>query len=121
MTGEAIPEPGSASLFAKRSWSTTGESSGLRRNPVAAQPSILLSRRGRKFMTGLEHSRRDILIVEDNAGDVLLVQESLTEGETRLHVAIDGLQALAFLRQQGKYADVPRPDLILLDLNLPKK
>jgi two-component system, chemotaxis family, response regulator Rcp1 len=72
-------------------------------------------------MTGLQHSRHDILIVEDNAGDVLLVQESLMEVETRLHVAVDGLEALAFLRQEGKYADVPRPDLILLDLNLPRK
>ena len=72
-------------------------------------------------MTGLQHSRRHILIVEDNAGDVLLVRESLMEGETRLHVAVDGLEALAFLRQEGKYADVPRPDLILLDLNLPRK
>jgi CheY-like chemotaxis protein len=72
-------------------------------------------------MTGLQHNKRHILIVEDNAGDVLLVQESLVEGETRLHVAIDGFEALAFLRQQGKFADVPRPDLILLDLNLPKK
>ena len=73
-------------------------------------------------MTTLEPgSRRDILIVEDNAGDVQLVQESLIDEETRLHVAVDGVQALAFLRQEGSYLKAPRPHLILLDLNLPGK
>jgi chemotaxis family two-component system response regulator Rcp1 len=72
-------------------------------------------------MIGQQRSRRDILVVEDNAGDVLLVQESLSEHETQLHVATDGIEALAFLHQEGKYKDVPRPDLILLDLNLPRK
>ncbi len=73
-------------------------------------------------MTALEPgSRRDILVVEDNAGDVQLVQESLIDQETRLHVVVDGFQALAFLRHEGSYARVPRPHLILLDLNLPRK
>jgi CheY-like chemotaxis protein len=73
-------------------------------------------------MTTLEPgSRHDILIVEDNAGDVQLVQESLIDEETRLHVAVDGIQAMAFLRQEGSYVKAPRPHLILLDLNLPKK
>jgi len=64
-----------------------------------------------------------ILLVEDNPGDVRLTQEALKEGKVRnkLHVVEDGVEALAFLRQEGEYADVPRPDLILLDLNLPKK
>jgi chemotaxis family two-component system response regulator Rcp1 len=65
----------------------------------------------------------EILLVEDSPGDVRLTQEALREGEIRHHlsVATDGERALAFLRRAGKYADAPRPDVILLDLNLPKK
>jgi two-component system, chemotaxis family, response regulator Rcp1 len=65
----------------------------------------------------------DILLVEDNPGDVRLTREALKEGKVlnTLSVAGDGVEALAFLRRGGKYADAPRPDLILLDLNLPKK
>jgi CheY-like chemotaxis protein len=61
--------------------------------------------------------------VEDSPGDVRLTQEALRDAKVRnvLHVAADGLEATAFLSRQGKYASVPRPDLILLDLNLPKK
>lgn len=65
----------------------------------------------------------EILLVEDNPGDVRLTQEALRDGKmhNNLHVAWDGVEALEFLRRAGKYADAPRPDLILLDLNLPKK
>lgn len=65
----------------------------------------------------------EILLVEDNPGDVRLTLEALKEGKVRnnLHVAEDGVKALAFLRKEGKYADKPKPDLILLDLNMPKK
>ena len=64
----------------------------------------------------------EILLVEDNEGDVRLTREALKEGRirNRLHVVIDGEQALAFLKRQGEYSDAPRPDLILLDLNLPR-
>jgi CheY-like chemotaxis protein len=64
-----------------------------------------------------------ILLVEDSPGDVRLTQEVLKEAKVRnqLHVVNDGVEALNFLRRAGKYADSPRPDLILLDLNLPKK
>jgi CheY-like chemotaxis protein len=64
----------------------------------------------------------EILMVEDNPGDVRLTVEALKEGKVRnnLHTVEDGMEALAYLRQEGKYAGVPRPDLILLDLNLPK-
>jgi CheY-like chemotaxis protein len=64
-----------------------------------------------------------ILLVEDNPGDVRLTMEALREAKVhnRVHVAPDGVAAMAFLRQEGTYADAPRPDLILLDLNLPKK
>lgn len=64
----------------------------------------------------------EILLVEDNEGDVRLTREALNEGRirNRLSVVNDGEQALAFLRREGSHADAPRPDLILLDLNLPR-
>ena len=65
----------------------------------------------------------EILLVEDNAGDVRLTIEALRESKVRnnLHVASDGVQAMDFLRQQGHYEHAIRPDLVLLDLNLPRK
>lgn len=65
----------------------------------------------------------EILLVEDNPGDVDLTREGLQGFKVRntLHVAVDGMEAMDFLRRKGKYAGVPRPDLILLDLNLPRK
>ena len=65
----------------------------------------------------------DILLVEDNPGDVDLAREALEETKmcNKLHVAFDGEEATAFLRREGQFANAPRPDLILLDLNLPKK
>lgn len=65
----------------------------------------------------------EVLLVEDNPGDVRLTREALREGKMRinLHVASDGVEALDFLRSRGPHADAVRPDLILLDLNLPKK
>lgn len=65
----------------------------------------------------------EILLVEDNPGDVRLTQEALKEGKVRnrLHVVGDGVEAMAFLRHEGRYADAVRPDLVLLDLNLPRK
>ncbi len=65
----------------------------------------------------------EILLVEDNPGDVLLMREALEDGKIRneLHVAVDGLQAMAFLRGEGEFAGAPRPDVVLLDLNLPRK
>lgn len=65
----------------------------------------------------------EILLVEDSPGDIRLTQEAFKEGKllNLLHVVNDGVEALAFLRRQGKYAQASRPELILLDLNLPKK
>jgi chemotaxis family two-component system response regulator Rcp1 len=65
----------------------------------------------------------EILLVEDNPGDVRLTQEALREGKIRnnLSVVSDGVEALAFLRREGRYADAAHPDVILLDLNLPRK
>ena len=65
----------------------------------------------------------EILLVEDSPSDADLTEEALSDGKVlnHLHWVEDGVEALAFLRRQGKYTKAPRPDLILLDLNLPKK
>ena len=64
----------------------------------------------------------ELLLVEDNPGDVELTREALEEARVRnhLHVVTDGEEALEFLRRQGRHAQAPRPDLVLLDLNLPR-
>ncbi len=65
----------------------------------------------------------EILLVDDSPGDVRLTREAFedTKVHVNLHVASDGVEAMAFLRREGEHANNPRPDLILLDLNLPKK
>ena len=65
----------------------------------------------------------EILLVEDNPGDARLTLEAMREAKVRnrIHVAEDGVEAMEFLRRQGRFGDAPRPDLILLDLNLPRK
>jgi chemotaxis family two-component system response regulator Rcp1 len=65
----------------------------------------------------------EILMVEDNPGDVRLTLEALKEAKVnnKINVVKDGVEAVAFLRREGQYADAPRPDIILLDLNIPKK
>jgi len=64
----------------------------------------------------------EVLLVEDSPGDVRLTQEAFREANRsiHLHIANDGIEAMAFLRKQGIHVNAPRPDLILLDLNLPK-
>jgi CheY-like chemotaxis protein len=71
-----------------------------------------------------EHARpAEILLVEDSPSDADLTRAALQEGklDNNLHHVKDGVEALAFLRREGPYAGAPRPDLVLLDLNLPKK
>ena len=65
----------------------------------------------------------EVLLVEDSPGDIRLTQEALKDAKMHinLQVARDGIEAMSFLKQEGEYAKSPRPDLILLDLNLPKK
>jgi two-component system, chemotaxis family, response regulator Rcp1 len=65
----------------------------------------------------------EVLLVEDSPGDVRLTREAFKDAKVhiKLHVAVDGAEAMAFVRREGKYSDAPRPDLVLLDLNLPKK
>src|SRR5437879_5878798 len=72
---------------------------------------------------GASDNAVQILLVENNPGDVRLLQEALKESRTatRLHVAKDAIEAMDILRQKGKYASIPRPDILLLDLNMPKK
>jgi len=64
----------------------------------------------------------EILLVEDNPGDVRMTIEALRDGKVRNHLSVvgDGMEAMAFLRRQGKHSQAPRPGVILLDLNLPK-
>ena len=65
----------------------------------------------------------EVLLVEDDPGDVLLIREAFADNKVanRLHVVADGVEALDFMRRQGEHAEAPRPDLVLLDLNLPRK
>ncbi|TQS42461.1 response regulator [Cryptosporangium phraense] len=64
----------------------------------------------------------EVLVVDDDAGDVLMIEEALEANEidSRLHVVSDGVEAIAFLRRQEPHTDAPRPQLILLDLNMPR-
>jgi len=65
----------------------------------------------------------EILLAEDNPGDVVLTKKALEQGKlaNNLHVVEDGIEAMEYLRQEGEYTDAVRPDLILLDLNMPRK
>ena len=65
----------------------------------------------------------EILLVEDNDGDIVLTKEAFKESKLHNNLSIvkDGVEAISFLKREGNYSDVPRPDIILLDLNLPKK
>jgi CheY-like chemotaxis protein len=64
----------------------------------------------------------DVLLVDDDAGDAMMVEDAFSSHEVpaRLHVVVDGVEALAFLRREADYSDAPRPHLILLDLNMPR-
>jgi chemotaxis family two-component system response regulator Rcp1 len=73
--------------------------------------------------TGSRLAPIEVLLVEDSAGDVRLTREAMKDAKVHisLNVAKDGIEAMAILKHEGKYANAPRPDLILLDLNLPRK
>ncbi len=76
-------------------------------------------------MNSMENNTQpiEILLVEDNPGDARLTLEAMRDAKVRnrMHVVEDGVEAMEFLRRQGRFGDAPRPDLILLDLNLPRK
>jgi CheY-like chemotaxis protein len=97
---------------------STGNSVAFPAQPVTAQrfsPESAALTRGRK--------RIHVLLVEDNPGDIRLTQEAFSQAQRpiELHVATDGVEALDFLHGRGQFSDAPRPDLVLLDLNLPRK
>jgi two-component system response regulator len=73
--------------------------------------------------SGIHAAPIEVLLIEDSPGDVRLTREALKDAKVhiRLSVVSDGVEAMAFLERQGEFTDAPRPDLILLDLNLPKK
>src|ERR1700720_505287 len=72
---------------------------------------------------GMDADAIEVLLVEDSPGDVRLTREALKDAKVHLnlHVASDGVEAMAFLKREGAHGNAPRPDLILLDLNLPRK
>jgi CheY-like chemotaxis protein len=74
-------------------------------------------------MIGTDTTAIEVLLVEDSPGDVRLTREAFQDAKLHinLHVASDGVEAMAFLNREGKHSNAPRPDLILLDLNLPRK
>jgi CheY-like chemotaxis protein len=72
---------------------------------------------------GSDAKPMEVLLVEDSAGDVRLTREALKDAKVHVHLQVvsDGIEAMAFLKREGQHVQAPRPDLILLDLNLPKK
>lgn len=92
---------------------------------TGARLDVVIHRAGRGsryIVSNADSAPIEILLVEDNPGDVRLTREGLRDGKVRNHLSVvsDGVEALEFLRHQGQYADAPRPGLILLDLNLPR-
>jgi CheY-like chemotaxis protein len=91
------------------------------KSQVAAARDQRMSERAIKKSEGRDMAK-EVLLVEDSPGDVRLTREAFRDFDksVNLHVAVDGVDAMAFLKRQGVHADAPRPDFILLDLNLPK-
>jgi chemotaxis family two-component system response regulator Rcp1 len=89
-----------------------------------SRPPLCSGKKGEAVMNAVlaEQKSTEVLLVEDNLGDVRLAREAFRDvnSSIRLHLAFDGIEAMAFLRRQGTHIDAPRPDLIVLDLNLPK-
>src|SRR6185503_4206669 len=125
MTRASTRAPASAWRSARRWWTATAAAYGWSPVPAAAAGSFSRYRRRKAFIMAERHPGApvEILLVEDNPADVRLTKEALKEGKVfnNLHWAKDGVEAIEFLRRKGKHADAPRPDIILLDLNLPKK
>src|SRR5690606_4806273 len=113
----------SAYRSAKRWSSGMADESGWSHNPAMEPLSISQFQRTPGGEVLMHMSAVEILLVEDNPGDVRLTREALKESKIRNNLSIvrDGVEAMAFLRREGEYANAPRPDIILLDLNLPRK
>ena len=117
--------PVSAWRWRRRSWSSTAGASASTRHARSRAPrsgSRCLPPGRLNTMIASEARVINVLLVEDDPGDVLMTREAFEEYlHNRLDVVSDGSEALAYLRREGEYADAPRPDLILLDLNLPRR
>src|SRR5690606_26426306 len=102
-----------------------GSRHGARPRRAARRTDHASRGRGRqegRLMTESATAPIDVLLVEDDPGDVLMTREAFEENKVAIRLAVvsDGVAAMAYLRREGEYADVPRPDLVLLDLNLPR-
>jgi CheY-like chemotaxis protein len=97
--------------------------SSIWRSPTEANNSFSSLERNEPMSSSPAGEPIEILLVEDSPDDIMLTTEALREGKVRnrVNVVEDGVEAMDFLRRQGKYRSAPRPDLILLDLNLPRK
>src|SRR5215218_231416 len=118
--------PESACRCAARSSSTTGAGSGSTPVTEPARPSNSHCQRSRRQMISPPPSDAkpiEVLLVEDDPGDTLMIKEAFEDNKVRnrLTCVADGVQALEYLRREGEHTDAPRPDLVLLDLNLPRK
>ena len=124
--GTPMTGPGSGWPCAARSSSTTEGTSGCRAKRQRVDLSLHAAgvrhrhRGGRRMNENLNVI--SVLLVEDDPGDVVLIREAFEDNKVHnaLHVVSDGVEAMAFLRNEGEHADAPRPDLVLLDLNLPR-
>src|SRR5213076_845398 len=125
-TRASTREPGSAWRSSRRWSSATAAASGCSPGPAPAPRFISpCQRRGKPRMDDATKGSRpvEILLVEDNPGDERLTREALKEGKvySNMHWVKDGVEAMQFLRREGKFTGAVHPDIILLDLNLPKK
>src|SRR5204862_2877457 len=125
-TRASTREPGSAWRSSRRWSSATAAASGCSPSPAPAPRFISpCQRRGKPRMDDATKGSRpvEILLVEDNPGDERLTREALKEGKVyhKLHWCKDGVEAMELLHRRGKYSNAPRPAIILLGLNLPKK
>src|SRR5262249_12425653 len=120
----SIPALVSAWPSASELWSAMEDGSGWSPNPERARTSVSPSHCVERNMRRDQPAKPvQILLVEDSPGDIRLTREALKESKLfiYLNVVEDGVQAMAYLRREGEYARAVQPDLILLDLNLPKK
>ena len=123
-SGTSSPAPASGWRSARRSSSGTAARSSSSRNRVRARRSgsPLRGASSRMSQIGGNGMPIHVLLVEDSPGDVRLTREALSEANASIHLSVvaDGAEAMSFLRRERPHVDAPRPDLILLDLNLPK-
>jgi CheY-like chemotaxis protein len=123
ITAVNIPALALGFRYAKRLWNDMAEESGSNLKSVGELRSFSHWQTGVNRMSAKPPNLAEILMVEDSHVDVLMTREAFEQARliNTLHVVEDGVKAMQFLRQEAEYASSPRPDLILLDLNLPRK